>query len=377
MIGIQGKYLCSFNLNDKLDFIREEDLSKFIIIEECGNILPYFQLVFKSPDRELPNYLNEGIILKAKFGKDSDSLDDLQLVIHSMMAYRTGDDYIVYNITGLYYKIDYLDTRIFITDKINGATALKQIGSKFFNVDSNLSETADSMYWKQYNISHKKFINDIWLYTYIPESFISIGIDIKGNMKIRDIKKLLSKSTTDWDLGNNRDVKNHIDYDGDYVITSQAGFINAWLGAGRNKFLYDLDAGNGLIQNEDVKPLMALTRKLLINANREKKAFENGIINENVHENYWRAYLRNIISLAIFSTVKLTWSFNNDYRDIHVLDTILFKESAPTGNKISSSEYSSGIYINTKVSRILSQKSMVTIVESCREGFNQPEGDLK
>jgi hypothetical protein len=376
MIGVSGQYLFIFNLGDKKDFIEEADLIGFKCFEEAGNILPTFQLEFRTSDSEIPRYLNEGNELKVSVGKSLQDVETYKLLIQHTESGRQGQNKISCVVTGILSALKYHKNNILITPKQDGITTIQQITSKNFIFDSNVISTGtDTMNWIQHGISDKKFINSVWMHTYIPDSFLAVGISMDNHFIIRDIKKKFQSGIFDWRLSSRVDTDKDISYDGDYTIQSKAGFINAWMGHKRIKPIYDLDSGEFSSVSQEIKPLIAITNKLMRRAEIESKNAEIGVTSSNVHSNYWKAYLANLSSLAIFSTVKISVSFQNQFKNVRVLDSVMFRE-VDTQNSQVSMEYSSGLYIVSKVGRILSNRQFLTVLELCRESNNQPLGDV-
>jgi hypothetical protein len=373
MFGIDGKFVAEFSIDGKPDFIDQDDLFDFTIIEQAGNIPPVFSIFFQTLDDEIPQYINEGIELKVTLGRSLNELEKYSLVFQNAEHNKSGNRHLI-KATGCINSLKYFDTKVFITDKINGATALEVVGGKHFIMDNQLDKTSsDKMYYRQYNISHKRFVNDIWLSTFIPDSFPLVGITSEGKMLLRDMKKIINN--VKWDLFNQNKKDAFISIAPDYNIVSRKGFFNTYAGVGREKFLYNQDDAIGILQSEEVKSFIALTNKISVNADREKKSFENGVINENVHQNYWRSYLRNITSLANYSSIQLNFNFQNIFKPIHIYDVVYHKEIATDDKK--ASEYATGNYVVTKVVKRLQQESYITLVEASREAFNQSKGNLK
>lgn len=377
MIGILGQYCFIFSLAEKKDFINEADLIEFKIFEEAGNVLPTFQLEFRATDNTIPRLLNEGNNLIVSIGTSTNDLEDYKLVIQKTIELRQGLNSKKYIVTGMLSALLYHKNNLLITPKQDGVTTIQQIASKNFIFDSNITSlNTDFMNWIQYNISDKKFINDVWLHTYIPNSFLAIGISMDNRFILRDIRKKFEDGGFDWRLSSRSESVKDISYDGDYTIEKKSGFINAWLGYKRIKPIYDLETGDFEEINQEVKPLLAITDKLLRNVDIEEKNAEIGVKSSNVHSNYWKAYLNNLSNLVVFSTVKVTLSFSNQFKKVRVLDSVMFSE-VDTENSNTSMESSSGLYIVTKVGRILSNRQYITILDICRESNNQPIGAVK
>lgn len=57
MFGIKDKYIAEFNIDNKPDFIKQDDLLDFTIIQQGGNIPPVFSMMFQTEDDEIPSIL--------------------------------------------------------------------------------------------------------------------------------------------------------------------------------------------------------------------------------------------------------------------------------------------------------------------------------
>ena len=59
-----------------------------------------------------------------------------------------------------------------------------------------------------------------------------------------------------------------------------------------------------------------------------------------------------------------------DYQEIHVLDLVYFKEEELQSQRKYSSETITGLYVITKVCRVIENRTFKTYVEMCRETPN-------
>ena len=145
------------------------------------------------------------------------------------------------------------------------------------------------------------------------------------------------------------------------------------MGYGREKIVYDIENGSQKTILEKAKPLLALSRDLAQSKDIQKRNASLGIINENVHANYHEAYQRNLTNLLTLSSIALTATVvNNRFVPIRPLDSIMFKDTSTEGTgNVQTSEYYSGLYLASTVTRELKQKRYATTVEMCRESFNQ------
>lgn len=377
MIGIEGQYLLSFSIGEEEDFIPQDFLESFKLIEQAGNILPMFELQFRTENENVFKHMNEGNALKLQMGKDRNTLKDSTLSIHSIEITRIGDSQRRININGLYSAVDWLSNpKVFISDEKTGMEAIEEVISKASNLRIKKDATNDStkMKWIQPNITDREFINNIWMRSYIDGSFPLIAISSQGDYIVRDMKTLGTGDPAFKFTPSGED--NTIAYGGDFNISSNSQFMNLWVGYGRRKLLYNMEDGDTSIQEEDMEPILAVTSKLPRNSDIAQRTGRMGIINENLHEDYFKAELRNLQGLATFSAYKLTLTFSNRFEALKPLDLVYFKDNS-TKQEQGSVEYYSGNWVVSKIARNIASGVYTTVVEMDREGLNSMKGDLR
>lgn len=370
-VGIKGQYYFQFSLGGNKDFIDERDFKAFTLIEEAGNVLPTFMLSFETTDESVLPLLNEGNTLQVSFGKDNNSLVSTPLAVTGINSSRTGQNKRAVVVTGLYAAIPYLSSnRVNISGTLSGVEVINSTVSKYFKFDSNILKSSDSMKWIQHNISDRAHVNKLWMHSDVPNSFIGVGITSDGKFILKDIKKDIGQPYK-WRFGKvNEDENRDIVIDGDPHVETKTGLINTWIGYGREKLVYEIESGIDTPTLETQSPIVALTNQMAKSSQVEARFASVGIINDNVHPNYWRAAMRNLTNLASFLNVSVTLSFHGNFKEVRVLDQVMYKEEDPT-NVAQSSEFISGVYYVTKVSRTVQAGQFVTTCVINREAFNQ------
>lgn len=377
MIGIGGQYIFKFSIGNKEDFIDPHSFKYFLITEESGNALPTWEINFTTTDSKLLAVFNEGNDFKISFGRTLESLKEAPLLITKRLINRIGSEIISVTAFGIYSAMSYIANPIkFISDKKSGVAVLSNRAKKYFKIDSNISSSSDSQYWIQPNITDKAFIDHLWLHSYLPDSFLGTAICYDGTFRIRDIKKAVQEDFKFRFTNRIEDEKKDIEYTGDYLLKSETGFINCWMGYGRKKLIHTFEDDSQSIHSESIKPLIALTKKLNRRRGIENKVTLTGVHNENTHSNYWPAALRNTMGLTVFSSEKNTLSFSNRLEEIHPLDIVLFQDEDNV-EKRHSMEYQSGLYIVGAVGVSISNNDLITTVDLYRESFNAIEGELQ
>ena len=388
MIGVDNQYLFRFSIplgtvevpdNRFVDFMAEEDLELFHIHEEAGNILPTFSVIFfvSKDNKELLKYLNEGNSLEVSFGRTAESMIDCNLLITKYDHQRSGQNNYRVQLAGMYSARGYTAPELNIYPDQSGVETIISVASKYFEVESNITKSADKQNWVRHNISGRKFVNDVWLHSWLPKSFLACGISSDGKFILKDIVKEVAEKPSGWDWRFTPAVEkdNDITYDGDYFLNTESGFINHWVGYGLRTQEFNQESGVNRSIFEEIKPLLTQGKALLRSQEIQERIGESRVLNDNVHDNYWRAYLKNLQYLAVFGSAKIILSFHKEFHPIRVLDLVMFMdyevgEQSATGN-------TSGLYFVKEVARVISNKQMTTTVVLCREGLGEVQGGLR
>ena len=378
MIGINGSYIFIFSIGNKKDFIDEGDIDLFKIIEEAGNVLPIFQLTFRTKDDTILGLLNEGNDLEITYGPDINNVVQIKLNISKVVSNKVGSDHRRITLTGLYSALEYLtNPNLIISDKKSGVAVLKEIVEKHFESEFNISTSNDSQIWIQNNLPDKLFVNELWFHSYVPNSFIAVGVSTEGKYILKDMKKALASGIHDWKFTPKIvDTVKDIAYDGDHVLEDNSGFINNWFGYGRKKLVYNLEAGTDQTVSEEALSLLSLVGTLPQKSGIVQRLANIGMLNDNVHINYWKAYMANITNLVMFGSVKLSLKFSGVFKPLKILDLIMLKDDQ-LGAANQASESYSGLFVVSKVVRSLHDRVFTTTVQCVRESVNAAQGTFR
>lgn len=375
MIGISGQYLISVSVGDIEDFLDENGLIEFTVISEAGNSLPTYILNFITDNEAVLSKLNEGQIIKAKLGKDLDSLKDIVLTTSTFSSANEGSTERYYETKGFAGNIAYVTNHIQqITDKKSGIEVAIETASKYFKVVSNITKSKDKQSWIQPSTSDKAFTNECLMHASLPDSFPVCAITADGRFILKDIKKEIDAKSApksyDWKFTREANGANEIMFDSDPVLDSKAGFMNNWLGYGRTTLAYN--AQTGVIESifEEPKTYLALTKE--IDKSNAIGSRYNGtrILSGNTHEAYWSVYNHNLQGLATLSRLEMALSFSDDFYDVQPLDIVMMTETSTISDD-QASEYHSGLYIVSKVVTSIQARRLTTTVFLNRESINQ------
>jgi hypothetical protein len=367
-IGIENQYIFNFDFDGQNDFIPEDDLKEFLLIEEVGNILPTFELTFVTRDASIIPKLNPRNPINVSFGRGLNDLQTTSLVILNTETVQRGTTEYLISCTGTYNATGYQVTKNLKTRNMTSVEAIKDAVSDYFTVKSNIDKSNDKMVWLQPSTSNKKFVNKTWLHSHVKDSFISVGITSSGEFIIKDMRKDF-KEVYDWRFTRNPINVNDLPIETEPITKIRNGFINAVSGFDREKVIYNLETGEEHIQKTSTSPEVSMSRAMAREENVGSRFTGSSIQNDNVHESYHESYDKNYSVLSAFGTVVQTISFFKLFKNIKILDKIFLLENDLNSNE-ESVEFNSGVYYAIKVVRNLVNKELITTVVFGRENLN-------
>ncbi len=376
MIGVAKHYYFKFSLGDLIDFLGQENFGEFTIIEEAGNALPEFIFSFSSEDEDVIRYLHEGNPLSVEYGMNfNEDSATSKLSISTKKMVREGDTRFAIECKGIFDVIPYItDQYVYTSPRKSGVEVICAIADKYFTIDTNTNASRGSMNWIQPNVTDKRFIDEVALHSYYPNSFLGIGISSDGKFIIRDIKQVVKANPAFVFKISDTYKDNEFPFLGDYELESNSGFINCWLGYKRTKPTYDFEDDRILALNQTIDPMLGDTTKLNQTTDVKRRSALHGIQNDNVHENYWNAKLRNLSGLAIFSTEALVLTATTTkYFPIKVLDLVEVQDDSLI-DKSRAAYIHTGNYLVGKVVRTLFNKRLITTIHLFREAHSTIKG---
>jgi hypothetical protein len=379
-VSVEGQFYLSFSVGNEEDFLTLNELLEFTTVEEAGNVIPTFELHFRTNREAVLGLLHEGNDLKVSFGRSSSETEEYFLSVTELQSNDIGN-FRQISCVGMLSKLRYLvNPKKSITDSLSGVEVLKTIAeNNGFFFDSNIEKSQDAMNWIQPNIPDRKFVSNICKHSYIPDSFLAHGISMDGRFVLRDIRKLGKETEPKW-LFVQKDPTSdsEILYEPNPKVETNSGFLNYWLGYGQEQATFSLEDEDLRSISEDIKPSVALTEDVARRSDIEKRYQGTALQNENTHPNYWKAALQNLTNLAMFGALQVTTSFNDDYKDIRVLDLVSYSDpSIDASSPLGSSKAQSGLYIVSKVARSVVNKQLATTVILVRESMNDISGEVR
>lgn len=370
-IGVKGQYKFKFSLGGQSDFFDPQGLEYFTMIEECGNILPSWEISFATENEDILKYVNEGNDLEVSYGND-DNMIDTKLLICKKDINKLGSRMYQIQCKGIYSCIEYITVpHIFISDKTKASEVIKKKAEKYFSIDK-VDDDDNEQNWIQHSMTDKGFVNHLALHAYKEGSFFGTGITSDGKFRFVDINKLASGDYK-WKFGGDGGIK----ITGDTQFISNAGFLNSWMGYGREQLVQTLEKGGPSTKtSENVEAKLTLSSKLERTSDVSKRYAVLGLHNDNCHDKYHNAKLKNIQGLTSYSAEQVELCFMGDFKDIKIFDVAMLKDPSQEKSEASGESYS-GLYIVGLVSRSLSKKQFNTVVHLFREGTNSSSGSFK
>jgi hypothetical protein len=256
-----------------------------------------------------------------------------------------------------------------ITDKKTSVDAIKEVAQQYFTIDSNVTSSDDEQNWVQANTSDREFVHDLWLRSYIPESWMAIGISSIGDAFImRDIKKLVREEPK-WTFGYGQTQPTDIIVMHIQPVESNAGFMNAFHGYARTQAQLGTADGEVTQTESQSSPLLTSrgelpTRSEISTGRRQPPT----VLTDNMHPKYHEALRQNLQNLSTFSSFGVRINFGTTFQPIKILDLCQFNEDV-SGQP--GAEYASGNYIVARVARVFQNYTHQTEVHLTREASGE------
>ena len=365
--GIVGKWMAGFTMNGT-SLTDITGFESFKIVEEAGNQLPTFTLVFRSADAGLLSYLNEGNTISAGMGVTQIDLNTTLRPMSKAIS-RADSSTLRFTVNGMYDAINYLtSTQTQMSDQVSGLTFMQQLASQHFTPDFSTSASNDTMNWSQPGIPNQAMIEHLWAHSDLGNNnFPMIGITSDGTFRLRTATDLANGSAT-WNYTNGQQLGgNVVNFHYDWDIQSDTGYTNAVAAYSKTSDIQDMDKGPGSLFNTSPGQLFGQSASLEQSSGAGQQIIGNLLSNVNHHSNFHQARADNVTNIANASSTKLNINNSDYYFPIKVLDTILFTEFLDDGTSLQSF---SGMYIVTQVTRAIENGQFHTMITAVRESLN-------
>ena len=370
MISVEGQFLLTLSIGNVKDFVTQEELLEFSITEYSGGLLPTYQLLFISSNEKILSMLHEGQTIKVQYGKSNENLEEAVLYVGELNTQKEGDFKRSYDISGFATSLSYVNSHHTKISEPKSAVEviLETAKRNFKKVETNISKSKDKQNWIQWGIPDRAFMSHLMIRSNLMPSFPAMAITADGTFIFKDILADVKEGKVDHKFVKLESDK-VIDYDADFLVSSQPLYFNNWTGYEKVKKV--LNYATGKIEDVSTlfKPVIAMANEIDKDPNIKYRFNGFEMQNENVHENFWKAFDHNLVHLSQMSKVQVQLSFTSEYRKVKPLDLVFFSES-DNANKAQASEYNSGLYYVTRVTKSVQAKTIVTTVTLNRESIN-------
>lgn len=323
--GIDGQYKMSVTIDKFEDFLTDDKFISFILIENIGLSLPYWELKFDCVYPELLRYLNELQTITIQLGTSTKDLTPFNLIIKKPIVVPQSTQSYSVTLRGFTFMHSYLTTEhIQIYENKSSKDLANIIANKYgLTFKSNMQNTNDIMTYYQPNVSDYKLIFTEWLHSYYDDNDLIIPtINIKNELTYNSIKQQIATFDTETDLTFTDSIANA---DNEYQIdANQTGESNTTLSNYFGNYVKERDIFNietGILTNVNVENKTPIISESKTNSVDSSISRSSGfyIQSSNVHANYYKQELINTQKYFNLQSMK-QWT--------SVSDALLLKYSA-------------------------------------------------
>lgn len=300
--GIVDQWTVSFN-GDQLG---PDELYEIQVIDQVGLQLPEIRIQVRTPDEEKVRLLTKpGFLIELGIGKTS---------IEETIKFRAfkkivddgvqGENNYFITLWGLMDKMDYLRVQRMESyksedDKKPSSDVWTEVCGRNELVPET-EESNDKMNWLQYNISDRRFLEEVTWASYFDNDdpvLATIRRDSKAIFK--PISKLKTIKGT---LGNTLAAT----YNANSILMNQFdGFLSTWAGLKRNILVQNMEDGT------DSETTLEATQQIVgVGFDQVERFQEREMVNENLHENWWQAVTQNRVLRASLSAITIKCRLN-------------------------------------------------------------------
>ena len=323
--GIDGQYKMSVTIDKFEDFLTDDKFISFILIENIGLSLPYWELKFDCVYPELLRYLNELQTITIQLGTSTKDLTPFNLIIKKPIVIPQSTQSYSVTLRGFTFMHSYLTTEhIQIYENKSSKDLANIIANKYsLTFKSNIQNTNDIMTYYQPNVSDYKLLFTEWLHSYYDDNDLIIPtINIKNELTYNSIKQQIAEFDTETDLTFTDSTANA---DNEYQIdANQTGESNTTLSNYFGNYVKERDIFNvetGILTNVNVENKTPIISESKTNSVDSSISRSSGfyIQSSNVHANYYKQELINTQKYFNLQSMK-QWT--------SVSDALLLKYSA-------------------------------------------------
>ena len=378
--GQAGARDMTYRVNDQLNVslslggedlaVEPDDVININLIEQAGTELPMATVVVKSSSKEMPRLVNENNLLEVSVGTD-DEKDSLEakFIMQRPTLTRSGADLWLLSTNGLkstYPKWAKSETEI--SQEMSGIERILQIAERAGEkIDAdNLSASNDKQCWIQYGCPNKVHMDEIWLHCDLGDSFPLLACTFDGF--IAKDGKQLAREDPKHRFGNSGE-EGYLRYDWSPGAEYMSGFFASVGARGQQQPIYDLSLGEGKVLESEPKLFMSGGISPFAD-DFDKVSNARRTLTRNMHPKYWESHAHNYTQIALYSSLRFSLAWKDEYRPVRPLDLVEVKEDDILAIGSEAAESLSGHYIVSKVARQVQGNSFSTVCQMTRECFN-------
>ncbi len=363
-------------IGELTNFINENDLILFRLIETAGSILPVFSIVFRTMNSDVRNKVLENNPLVVKMGEDESNMEcfNVSIVDKKIQNSANNDSYII-DIRGVLNSKKYILDKLIRSERGTSLDVIKIISNEFFqNFESDISNVNEQpMDWKICNETNSDLMTDAWLHMDIDPSSPLLAITRKGTVLLKDMNKIKNSAPIyNFVQKSSPENSNEIVFINNFEPKNYAHVYNLHAGYGKVVNIFEQDSGNTTAYVNENEPNISATQEVEI-SEAGNKVIEGYLNTDNVHSTYWNSYFYNTSKLLQLSNIIGCVEFRGFYKkDLNLLDYVNVQLSDPD-------KYNTltGRYIVDTIEYSFSSLSMFTTkVYVARDNFNNIENNI-
>lgn len=359
-IGIKGQYLLSVNIGPFEDFLKEDKFTSFILIENIGLSLPYWELKFDCVYPELLRYLNEKQAITIQLGTTTNDLTPYSLVIKKPIIIPQSIGSSSITLRGFTSMHAYLENEnVGEFPDTTSKDLAQQIATKYgLTFKSNIDVTKDKMTYYQPRCSDYKFLFTEWLHSYYADNDIIIPtITTKNELSYNSLSKLIADSDPEKLVAfvNTHPEKDEIQVDTNQIGDSNTTISNSFGNYAKDRYIFDIEEGiTKHITIENNTPIISESKTTSVDESISKSS-GYFVQSSNTHKKYYEQELVNTQKyFSIQSSKQWVSAADTLVQKVYPGDLVMYMDKKPNGQV---DDYKSGMYlVNRRVVSIKNRK---------------------
>ena len=373
---VNGGYKMSVSIGNRDDFLTDDKFISFILIENIGLSLPYWELQFDCVYPDLLRFFNEKQPITVQYGLGTSDLTPITLVIKKPIITPKSADCSSVILRGFTSMHSYLETeyqQVYSIDKpITSLDLAKSIATKYgLDFKSNMDKTNDEMTYYQPGVTDFKFLFTEWLHSYYQDNDIIIPtITTKNQLTYNSLSKQIAEADLE-NLPTFTDVnpeKNEILVNANTGLESNTTLSNKLGSYVKTRDIYDIETGTTThvdVSNET--PIISESKQTSVDESISKSSGFY-VQSSNVHKNYYKQELVNTQKwFSIQSSKQWVSAPDQLVQNVYPGDLVLYM---PRKSDKQVNDQVSGMYLVNKKVISIKNRNVTTNFQITRENMN-------